>query len=223
MQIRASLTRVSRNSKTGPIPVSTTEAITCSDACPFKAGGCYAKGGPLAIVWRNVETKGKLWADFCGDVAALPKGQLWRHNQAGDLAGIGDIIDSDAMRLLIAANKGRKGFTYTHKPMDSADNRALVQQANASGFTVNLSANNPAHADELAELAIGPVVCVLPADATAATKTPQGRTIAICPATINDNVNCANCGICQIADRKAIIGFPAHGAAKRKADAIANA
>jgi hypothetical protein len=45
-------TRKSQNRKTGPIPTTVTSADTCPDACPLKAKGCYAKGGPLAMHWR---------------------------------------------------------------------------------------------------------------------------------------------------------------------------
>jgi hypothetical protein len=97
-----------------------------------------------------------------------------------------------------------------------------VAYANAAGFTVNLSANNLAHADDLADLGIAPVVTVLPADATDNTVTPKGRKVVICPATIRDDVSCATCGLCARL-RDAIVGFPAHGASKRKAEAIAKA
>ena len=215
-------TRVSRNTKTGPIPVTTTSEESCPAACPLKRNGCYAEGGPLAILWRKVTERkaGMAWDAAMSEIAKLPRGTLWRHNQAGDLPGIGDAIDADAMATLTRANRGKRGYTYTHKPMD-ADNAAAVSDAIAHGFAVNLSANDLAHADELASLGIAPVVVVLPADATRATTTPQGRKVAICPATISDNVNCASCGLCAVTGRKAIIGFPAHGASKRKASAVA--
>lgn len=175
-------------------------------------------------------------------IAALPKGTLWRHNQAGDLPGIGDAIDGDALRQLVRANSGKRGFTYTHKPMND-ENRFHVQLATDDGFTVNLSGNNPAHADELAALNIAPVVTVLPSDMGRKTEkggawaeslqeyrarigkpvTPAGRPVTICPATFQDNMNCARCGLCAVANRRAIVGFPAHGTSKRKADAIADA
>ena len=217
-------TRVSRNAKTGPIPVTTTSEESCPAACPLKRNGCYAEGGPLAILWRKVTERkaGMAWDAAMAEIAKLPRGTLWRHNQAGDLPGIGDAIDADAMATLTRANKGKRGYTYTHKPM-TADNAAAVSDAIAQGFAVNLSANDLAHADELASLGIAPVVVVLPADATRATMTPQGRKVAICPATISDNVNCASCGLCALTGRKAIIGFPAHGASKRKATAVAMA
>ena len=105
--------------------------------------------------------------------------------------------------------------------MTSPESREAIAEANSQGFTVNLSANTLAEADALADLKIAPVVVVLPADQTTAITTPAGRKVAICPAVISDSVSCASCGICALRDRKAIIGFPAHGTSKRKADAIA--
>lgn len=223
--LRVSLTLKSRNEKTGPIPVSTTTALTCPKACPFNRandGGCYADGGPLRIQWDKV-TNGKAgmaWDEFTEAVRALPNGQLWRHNQAGDLPGIGDEIDNSALDKLVQANTGKKGFTYTHKPM-TPENIKAVKSSNNSGFTINLSGNNLSHADELADLNIGPVVVVLPADQRENTVTPKGRKVVICPATQRDDVSCMTCGLCARL-RDAIVGFPAHGAAHKKANAIAS-
>lgn len=222
---RVSLTLRSKNAKTGPIPVSMTTAATCPGSCPFNhgnAGGCYAASGPLSWGWAKV-TKGALgtdWATFCAQVAALPEGQLWRHNQAGDLPGIGDAIDTRALSELVNANRGRRGFTYTHKPM-TGQNAVAVHKANARGFVVNLSANDLGHADALAETGAGPVVVVLPSDQTANTRTPAGRPVVICPAYRSDDVTCATCGLCAKGDRKSIVGFPAHGSGARKVSAVA--
>jgi len=64
---------------------------------------------------------------------------------------------------LVEANQGKRGFTYSHKPATGA-NREAVAAANKAGFTINLSANNLSHADELAAHEIAPVVVVLPAN-----------------------------------------------------------
>lgn len=220
------LTMKSRNVKTGPIPVSTSTAATCPSACPFNhgnAGGCYAASGPLALHWRKVTdgAAGGSYDGFLAAVRAMPAGQLWRHNQAGDLAGAGDSLDTAALDQLTAANAGRRGFTYTHKPLRDAAEREAVARANAGGFTVNLSANDAAHADRLADLGIAPVVVVMPRDATENTVTPAGRKIVVCPATQRDDVSCATCKLCARADRAAIVGFPAHGALSKRADAVA--
>ncbi len=214
------LTLKSANAKTGPIPVSTTSAATCPNACPFKKSGCYADGGPLALHWAAVTSgkRGTDFATFVGTIKLLPKGQLWRHNQAGDLPGAGDSIDAIALSELVVANAGKRGFTYTHKPMADAANAAAVRDANAGGFTVNLSANNLEHADELASLNVGPVVVVVASDQTGNTVTPAGRKVVICPATVRDDVSCATCQMCQ-RQRDTIIGFPAHGASVKKANA----
>ena len=222
--IRVHISPRSGNSKTGPIPVTTTTKATCPDSCPLKASGCYAKGGPLAMHWQAV-TDGKRgggWADLLSFVAALPEGQLWRHNQAGDLPGEGDSLDVAMLAELADANRGRRGFTYTHKPLATEAERQAVKAANDAGLTINLSANGPAHADQLAAQGIAPVVTILPEDAPEVTTTPAGRRVVVCPAQTRDNVSCATCGLCARADRRGVIvGFRAHGSAKRRAEAVA--
>jgi len=217
------LTIKSRNQKTGPIPVSTSTAITCPVSCPFNnGGGCYAAYGPLALFWAKVTSgeSGDDFDQFCRQIAALPDGQLWRHNQAGDLPGEGDAVDVKALRKLAKASKGKRGFTYTHKPLRRKAERQAVADACASGLVINLSGNNLDHADKLAALGIAPVVAVVPSDTTENTKTPQGRKVVICPATIRDDISCATCGLCARM-RDAIVGFPAHGPGKKKADKVA--
>lgn len=222
MNVHVTLKRF-RNRKIGNIPVSTSSAATCPTACPL-LGKCYASGGPLAIHWRNV-TEGKAggaWSAFTAQIAALPEGQAWRHNQAGDLPGIGNRIDTAKLASLVAANQGKMGWTYTHKPM-TATNQATVANANAAGFTVNLSANNLADADRLANLAVGPVVVILdaPEGAKADTVTPQGRRVVTCPATYRKDVTCASCLLCARPKRPTIVGFPAHGTYRKAAAAVA--
>lgn len=212
-----SLTRVSGNAKTGPMPVSTSHKGTCPDACPLKAKGCYASYGPAAIHWNKLTKgeRGTSWEQFISEVRAIPKGSLWRHNQAGDLPGDGQMIDGDMLIDLVKANKGKRGFTYTHYSPTIGANGLLVHAANKEGFTINLSGNNVAHADQLADLNIGPVVAILPMEAQNVSFTPKGRKVVACPAEKSDKVSCYTCGLCQIADREYIIGFRAHGTAKK--------
>ena len=221
------LTLKSRNKKVGGIPVSTSSAATCPDACPLKSKGCYAASGPMSLHWHKV-TEGKAgdsWDTFTAQIAALPVGQPWRHNQAGDLPGDGDAIDAAKLSALVNANRGKQGWTYTHKPMD-AKRIAIARQiadANANGFVVNLSADTLAEADELAALNVGPVVVVLDArDGTRAdTVTPAGRRVVTCPATYRADVTCASCLLCARAKRTTIVGFPAHGTYRKAAAAVA--
>jgi hypothetical protein len=218
--MRIHLTKKSSNAKTGPIPVSTSSSETCPPSCPFKSKGCYAKSGPLAIHWAAV-TKGERgmdWSEFCREISGLPERQAWRHNQAGDLPGVGEDIDAAQLAELVKANTGRRGWTYTHK-YGTAENLEAIRAANEGGFTVNLSANTLAHADELANKGVGPICVVLPSDAEKNTMTPDGRRVVICPATRWDNIDCASCMLCQ-RQRSVIVGFPAHGSSKTTVNLI---
>ena len=210
------LTPKSANVKTGPIPVSTTERASCPADCKMKAE-CYAASGPLALHWAAVSagSRGTDWATFTDAIAALPDGQLWRHNQAGDLPQANGTIDPALLGDLVAANIGKRGFTYSHH-RDAASIQ-WIRHANQWGFTVNLSANDLHDADALADQDAGPVVVVLPSTQTSNTTTPKGRPVVVCPATQRDDVSCATCQLCQ-RQRAAIVGFPAHGTRKRVID-----
>lgn len=142
----------------------------------------------------------------------------------------------------------KRGFTFTHKPVlgsssIAAQNRNLIARAVDNGFMISLSGDSLSHADKLADLNIAPVVTVLPRTYMRQTsrmsstkfvesvgewkeriaqlprKTPQGRKIAICPATYLDGVTCSKCKACSL-DRDAIIGFPAHGARYNTVDQV---
>ena len=218
------LTPKSRNTKTGPIPVSTTGAETCPTVCPLRGGGCYANGGPLAIHWAKVSAGERKmpWRAFCDAVAAFPAGTLWRHNQAGDLPGDGIAISSPKLQALIDANQGKRGFTYTHCPPTS-DNLELIRDANRRGFTVNLSADTFAELDRLPPDV--PAVVLLPLDApmrAGAAQTPGGRRVIQCPAERSPAVTCRDCALCYRADRRTVaVGFTVHGSRKATADLIA--
>ena len=219
--INVQFIRKSRNDKTGAIPVTNSDRHSCPDSCPLKDNGCYASAGLYTRQnWDKVTSgeRGSDWDSLCADVAKLPDGQLWRHNVSGDLPHTGERIDGAKVSQLVAANKGKRGFTYTHHNMAIPQNYAAVQHANQHGFTINLSANNINEADQLAALNIGPVVAIVPADTVDNTETPAGRKVVICPATYRDNVSCETCKMCAVADRKTIIGFPAHGSQKGKID-----
>jgi len=220
------LTERSRNGKTGPMPVTTSDRATCPDSCAFKKAGCYAENFHLRNVWDKVTAGGLnavTWAGLCEQIKALPKGTLWRHNQAGDLPGLNEVIDEPAMDLLIDANEDKDGFTFSHKPL-TKDNLRIIRHANENGFTVNLSANNVAHADSMAKHNL-PIAVVMPsdfgADGVHVAISPEGHKIAQCPATYRDDVTCKTCALCAKPKRKVWMGFPAHGNDKATADVTA--
>jgi len=222
MSLFVHLTRKSTNMKTGPIPVSTSSADTCPPTCRLRKSGCYANTGPLSIRWREVSQgrKGTTWENFCDQIAALPPGIPWRHNQAGDLPGSNGIIDSEKLSLLVEANRGKHGFTFTHyKP--TGENAAAILAANKAGFCINLSADGLSEADQFADLGIAPVVTLLPGRITGPTLTQGGKTVIPCLAQIHDFITCVVCRLCEKIDRTEIVGFVPHGSQKRRAKMLA--
>jgi hypothetical protein len=212
-------TAKSQNVKTGPMPTTTTSDNTCPPTCAmFKT--CYAKGGPQAMHWAKVSS-GERGTDLSGlldHIRNLEADTIWRHNVSGDLPGTGERINGNDLGRIVGANAGKRGFTYTHKNPRKYGNASKIAAANLNGFTINLSANTLAEADEYADMGIGPVVTVLPADASANVKTPDGRRVVVCPATQRDDVTCDSCKLCAVQMRGVIVGFPVHGSRKRIAN-----
>ena len=227
--MRVHLTLRSENRKVGKIPVSMTEQSSCPNTCAWIKKGCYAKYGPLRLHWDKLSGKNSgskvkkkhilSWSEFIQKVRQFPIGQLWRHNQAGDLPGKNKRINFRMLAQLVRANKGKKGFTYTHKDPYIPGNRMAIEYANANGLTVNLSADNLEQADRFVALNIAPVCVVVPseyAELKTSFYTPAGNKIVLCPAARKDlNVSCDSCRLCAFPKRKAIIAFLAHGVAKK--------
>lgn len=209
----------SANSKTGPIPVTYSQRETCPQSCPHYRADCYAEDYYTRMSWDKVAERGGDLGQLCASIEALPAGQLWRFNVAGDLPGAGEHVDAAALGAIVQANTGRRGFTYTHKKTPEA--LYWAQCANDWGFTVNLSADDAGEADALANVSRSPLTCIVPMDTPEKTETPEGRTIIVCPAQTRDDITCATCGLCARADRRVIIGFRAHGSRARVTDALA--
>lgn len=213
--LRVHLTLVSGNAKTGLIPVSKSSSETCPPSCALYNAGCFGENPRLRQHWKRVPETGLKWKAFLEQVRALPDGSLWRHNEIGDLAGVGESLDSTRLVQLTNANRGRRGFTFTHKHR-ATTHRATIQRANENGFTVNLSADSMGEAEQLRGLGF-PVAVVLPRDEERPYfDTASGTRVVVCPATRSERVTCASCGLCQVAGRKSIVGFPAHGHQHRK-------
>ncbi|KQS84311.1 hypothetical protein ASG58_21310 [Rhizobium sp. Leaf383] len=193
----------------------------------------------MSIFWGKVD-RGEVGGNFdtfVKEVEQLPRRQMWRYAQAGDLPGEGDSIDREQMTRLAKANRGRPVIAFTHKPA-TVENIETLRQARDLGFSVNLSANNVGHADELVKHGLN-VVVVLPTEYAREKEetnteyrarlnslpkhTPDGNRIAVCPATYTET-NCLQCGACaKSGDRSAIIGFPAHGTKKKQVSQMATA
>ncbi len=206
----------SGNRKTGRIPTTYAEPDTCPPSCPHYRTDCYAEDFYTRLAWNRATTDGKTIPDLVKFIEKMPAGQLWRHAVAGDLWGKGEKVDPAALGEVVRANIGKRGFTYTHKK--TPDALKWIAHANQWGFTINLSADDAGEADKLAALNIAPVVCIVPMDTPEKSTTPEGRQITICPAQTKQYMTCAVCQLCQKADRRAIVGFRAHGTRAKQTD-----
>lgn len=222
-------TPASKNVKTGPIPTVIVGRDSCPPSCQLYNGGCYALGGNVRIHWNRVTQKGMSFDELLNKIDTIPSNQVWRYGVAGDLPGKQEVISERMLKKMVKANAGKRGYAYTHKNPNIPRNANLIKYANTHGFTINLSSNNVLQADEYLKLNVGPVVTLIPADMSPDwknTKTPGDNLIVRCPAEYNDKITCSNCGggkgaLCARSDRKYVIGFTAHGAAKNKASTIA--
>lgn len=220
--LRFHLTARSRNSKTGPIPVSTSPADLCPASCPFRdGGGCYASTGPLFLHWQAVTAghRGAPWSDFLAQVAALPAGTFWRHNQAGDIQDPSTVSGRTMLRNLVTANRGKKGFTFTHHSPRTAAAIQALKGATADGFTVNVSTEAIADADRMVSRGLRAVTVVSSTDDRRMWRSPDGHPVVTCPAQIRDDVTCDRCRLCQGRPQDVIIAFRAHGTGARRVDA----
>lgn len=225
--IKYLLVKKTTNKKTGPITILTSSFYTCPDACPLKRNGCYADGGPLRICWDKL-TRGECGNTFSETLEKLREwgdGQLIRLFQAGDLPGLNNRIRFKEVRRLVKALKNWRAYGYTHKPLDYHNNSEAIKHCNDNGVCINLSANSLSHADELSNAGVGPVTTIVPKGTKRGCRTPEGRRVVLCPATVKDNVTCSICGgrqgsMCSRINRDFIIAFPAHGSNAKKVSEI---
>ena len=216
------ITKKSSNVKTGAMPVTTTEESSCPSTCPhLQSGGCYAKSGPVSWHWKKVSNglRGGTWDDLTTYVSKLDRGQLWRHNQAGDLGYTRqqgrEYIRLDLLKSLVDANKssGAKGYTYTHHQLHT-HNLEAIKYSNRNGFTVNASCESMQQADDAIAQGV-PAVCVVDNSQPVPARTPAGTRVLVCPAQTSDT-NCKDCGICQQSNRKCVVAFLSHGSRAKK-------
>ena len=207
--LRFHLTRVSSNVKTGPIPVSTSSKATCPATCPFMGNGCYAASGPLALHWQAITRgdRGVPFADFLQSIRNLPKGQIWRHNQAGDLPHSAGRISRRFIRGIVAANRGRRGFTYTHHDLSKGENASLIRYANRNGFRVNVSTETENAADHAIAAGLPAVLAVPSTETRKAWRTPAGNAVLVCPAQRSDTKTCADCQLCEKRGSRVVIAL----------------
>ena len=185
--------RVSSNRHLGPIPATYSSRSTCPVDCTLR-GFCYAEGWPVRLHWDRVPDFAIPPAELCREIRQLPRNQLWRHCVAGD-------AELEWLPDLVRANAGRPVIFFTHHDINDT-----LRDAAARGFNVNLSADNPTHADERASSGL-PIATLIESSAPNVSYTPAGRKIVACPSDTKSKMNCSRCGLCSRSDRGVIIGF----------------
>ena len=215
-------TKKSSNKKVGPIPVTTSSKASCPPSCPLLDNGCYASAGfHTNMHWNKVTSgeRGTSLDTLCNTIRGLKDNQLWRHNVAGDLQGANDVIDAPALWALSHANFNKRGFTYTHYPIDTGDNQAAIEGANNMGFTVNVSTNTVSEAIATQKRTTAPVVTIVAPEFWDGGNRVDN--VVRCPAETSDTVTCASCKLCSVSARKDIVAFTVHGTGAKKANIIA--
>lgn len=218
------LSAKSANTKTGAMAVSTSSKTTCSPSCPFlpdNGGGCYAQSGPLNLHWLKVSAgeRGTNFATFLDKLKELPKGSAFRHNQAGDLFHNGGRISETFIKKLTRAVSHLRAYTYTHHSLLLGSNLSLLKYANRNGLTVNVSCETERQADDTIAAGLPAVLVVDAAESRTSWHTESGNVVLVCPAQRIEDKTCADCMLCHKRGKKVVIGFLAHGNAKKKVSA----
>tara|TARA_B100001113_G_scaffold35498_1_gene25280 strand:+ start:288 stop:968 length:681 start_codon:yes stop_codon:yes gene_type:complete len=222
--MRVHITKKSANKKVGPITVTTSERSSCPSDCPFKDESCYAESGfHLRMHWDKVSSgeRGTDWNGLCDFIANKVKtGDIWRHNQAGDMPHVLGMLNEPMIKQLVEANKGKRGYTYTHHKL-SPLNVKVLKNANDNGFTINASCETLEQVDNAIDKGL-PAAVVIPSDKEPPKTTPKGRRVMVCPAQTQEDMNCAKCKLCSVSNRRCAVAFFAHGTRENKANQVLN-
>ena len=212
----------SGNKKTGFMPVTYNSRLSCPNSCIFRNNGCYADNYHTALNWDKVTSgqRGGTFKELLNNIKALKPGTIWRACVAGDIPSNNKgEISRTYIKGITEANKGLKGYTYTHNRLDIGENISLLKTANKKGFTVNISTETEAAADNAILNSLPAVMVVKSTETRLSWFTKNKNKILVCPAQTN-GVNCIDCQLCQHRPKQLIIAFKAHGNQTKKIDKI---
>ena len=212
----------SGNKKTGFMPVTYNSRLSCPDSCIFKNNGCYADNYHTALNWDKVTSgqRGGTFKELLNNIKALKPGTIWRACVAGDIPSNNKgEISRTYIKGITEANKGLKGYTYTHNRLDIGENITLLKTANKQGFTVNISVESEAAADNAVLNSLPAVIVVKSNEQRHTWFTKNKNKILVCPAQTSGK-NCIDCQLCQHRPKQLIIAFKAHGNQAKRIDKI---
>ena len=212
----------SGNKKTGYMPVTYNSRLSCPDSCIFKNNGCYADNYHTALNWDKVTNgeRGGSFKELLQNIKSLKPGTIWRACVAGDIpSNKKGEISRTYIKGITEANKGLKGYTYTHNKLDVGANISLLKTANKKGFTVNISTETEAAADNAVLNNLPAVTVVKSTEQRHRWHTKNNNNVLVCPAQTS-GVNCIDCQLCQHRPKNLIIAFLAHGNMSKLIDKI---
>jgi hypothetical protein len=150
---------VSQNAKSGPIPVTIIERASCWPGCALYGNGCYAETGALAL--HGIEYPGLGRRVLVGVLRKDRSASAWPSLALCPSRRPPRIRGRDRRRAPGPA-RHRQHRQERNPPSPTNPSSATILSLSKTGasslravepgFTVNLSADNPADADRLAEL-----------------------------------------------------------------------
>lgn len=209
----------SADRKTGKVSATYAPFASCPTTCPLQANGCYAGNGKVAIVMRRLgeeaaarnATPREIAEAEAAAIRGLTGKRALRLHVGGDCADeeTASIVATAAEEY--SAKHGAKVWGYTH---------AWAGVARTAWRNVSMLAS--VHTVTAAKLALkrGYTPAIVIKEHASKAYTVDGLKVIPCPATIRDDITCEKCKLCWTS-RNAAVGFPAHGAQTRKAQAHA--
>ena len=215
----------SGNAKTGIISQTYTAMLgnmcgSCPHRCPFASAGCYAKCGHVIMHWRRIAENGLTLEELENAIASASKRtKVLRHNIAGDMAISNDSNDLNQALVEKLSNIYNKYFetayTYTHCTIDNPKNIEIVKAAAKKNFVINFSVEDIESAKKCIDAGVN---CAMAVNTMSQNRIEKdGITFTRCPQSLNPDFKCESCGMCWKKNKKNVVVFPVHSAAKQKA------
>ena len=198
---------VSKDSKTGEVPVSYSPKETCPDSCSLKEGGCYAWGLYYLKSLGNKISNGKIEPRSLTDALNKIKStaKIARHRVAGDT--VGDVPGTiEECEIIESAGLINIGYTHNWK---SNEAQPLKKYFRASCQTAS---------DVLEARKMGwAATLIVPSGTGKKVRLPNGEMAYKCPARHGvvgqKDITCNTCTLCKVSDSTSnkTVMFEVHG------------
>ncbi len=217
-EVKIRLVKESENKKTGNISQTYTSEITCPCRCPYRCSGCYGEEYHTGLCWSGCEKEkfGNSPENFPKVAKSSALTKMVRLNIAGDIAKPGtDNIDPKIVDAYIKAfGNDKNAYSYTHCEINE-ENVAEIKRMREHGIIYSFSCEKIEEVKKALENGCDAVLSVETMEDRV--KVVDGIKFVKCPNSQNENIKCANCGICAKPNRKFVIVFPLHGTGENKA------